>query len=153
MWWAKNPSDLQEYVMINWSHSNWLDAIILAHRSRLSWQGIWILPHKRRKIASWCLKVYVSEMDYELGVATVSEHRKQGMATIAASACVNHCSENGFTLHWHCWNNNEGSIALAAKPGLLSLRGMKTQLASTKAKGFKMSGASRVIMLAILALV
>ena len=61
--------------------------------------------------------MYVSGTDYELGVATVPQHRRGGLATLAASACVDHCDENGLTPHWHCWNDNLGSIAVAEKIG------------------------------------
>jgi RimJ/RimL family protein N-acetyltransferase len=72
---------------------------------------------KEEVVASWCLSVYVSGMDYELCVATVPEYRRQGLATLTASACVGYCEENGLRPHWHCWNDNVGSIAVAEKIG------------------------------------
>ena len=72
---------------------------------------------KAETIVSWCLSVYVSGRDYELGVATVPEHRRQGLATLTAAACVGYCDENGLTPHWHCWNDNVGSIKVAENVG------------------------------------
>lgn len=72
---------------------------------------------REETIVSWCLSVYVSGMDYELGIATVPENRTQGFATLTALACVEYCNENGLTPHWHCWNDNLGSIAVAEKLG------------------------------------
>jgi len=80
-------------------------------------KGIGYCLIKEKVIASWCLSVYVSETNCEFGVATVPEHRRQGLATLAASACVEYCEENELTPHWHCWNDNKGSIAVAERIG------------------------------------
>lgn len=80
-------------------------------------KGIGYCLIKEKTIASWCLSVFVSEANYEFGVATVPEYRRQGLATLVASACVEHCEENEFTPHWHCWNDNIGSIMVAEKIG------------------------------------
>jgi len=66
---------------------------------------------------SWCLSVYASGSHYELGVATALEHRGRGYATIVAAACVEHCDRRGWTPHWHCWEDNRASIAVAQKAG------------------------------------
>ena len=68
-------------------------------------------------VASWCLTVYKSGADYELGVATAPAYRQQGFATLVAAACVEHARARGFTLHWHCWEDNAPSIAVAARVG------------------------------------
>jgi len=80
-------------------------------------KGIGYFLIKGKTIVSWCLSVYVSGTNYELGVATVPEYRQQGWATLVASACVAYCEENGFTPHWHCWNDHQGSIAVAERIG------------------------------------
>lgn len=68
-------------------------------------------------IVSWCLSVYASGNNFELGVATAAEHRNQGFATRAAAACVELCVEKGLIPHWHCWDDNAPSIAVAEKLG------------------------------------
>jgi RimJ/RimL family protein N-acetyltransferase len=32
-------------------------------------------------------------------------------------ACIGYCEENGLTPHWHCWDENDGSIAVAESIG------------------------------------
>lgn len=70
-----------------------------------------------RTVASWCLTVYKSAADYELGVATAPAYRQQGFATLVAAACVEHARARDFTLHWHCWEDNAPSIAVADRVG------------------------------------
>lgn len=70
-----------------------------------------------RTLASWCLTVYASGGEFELGLATMPDHRNRGLATLAAAACVEHSFERGFTPHWHCWEENRASIAVARKVG------------------------------------
>lgn len=74
------------------------------------------------EIASWCLTVYVSASAYELGLATVSTHRRQGFASLAAQACVEHCLSIGGAPHWHCWEENIGSIKVAERVGFVKPR-------------------------------
>ncbi|RPI30659.1 MAG: GNAT family N-acetyltransferase [Chloroflexota bacterium] len=68
-------------------------------------------------VAAWCLTVYASGNDYELGLATMPAYRNRGLATLVASACLEHCAVNGFKPHWHCWDDNLPSIAVAEKTG------------------------------------
>lgn len=68
-------------------------------------------------IVSWCLSVYVSGKNYELGLATAPAYRRRGCATLTAAACVEHCTANNLTPHWHCWDDNLPSIAVAEKVG------------------------------------
>ena len=80
-------------------------------------KGVGYCLIKEKTIASWCLSVYVSEANYEFGVATVPEYRRLGLATLVASACVEYCEETELTPHWHCWNDNKGSVAIAERIG------------------------------------
>lgn len=68
-------------------------------------------------VASWCLSVYVSGRNLELGLATVPDFRNKGLATLTAAACVEHCLINGIVPHWHCWDDNYPSVAVAGKLG------------------------------------
>jgi RimJ/RimL family protein N-acetyltransferase len=70
-------------------------------------------------IASWCLGVFVSGQQVELGLATVPESRGQGYATAVAARCVAHCAEEGLTPHWHCWDDNVASWRIAEKVGFV----------------------------------
>jgi GNAT superfamily N-acetyltransferase len=73
-------------------------------------------------IASWSLSVYSSGKAYELGVATVPEYRNRGSATLTAAACVEHCLQRGWVPHWHCWEDNPASAAVAEKVGFVRPR-------------------------------
>jgi RimJ/RimL family protein N-acetyltransferase len=68
-------------------------------------------------ILSWCLSVFVSDENFEFGIATAPDHRRKGLATLAAAACVEHCVENHRIPHWHCWEDNVPSIKVAEKVG------------------------------------
>jgi RimJ/RimL family protein N-acetyltransferase len=68
-------------------------------------------------LVSWCLSVYASGRHYELGLATMPEFQNRGYATLVAAACVDHCAANRFVAHWHCWDGNLSSIAVAEKVG------------------------------------
>jgi RimJ/RimL family protein N-acetyltransferase len=68
-------------------------------------------------ILSWCLSVFASENEFELGLATDAAYRKQGLATLTASACIDHCTTHQLTPLWHCWDGNLPSIAVAEKVG------------------------------------
>lgn len=67
--------------------------------------------------AAWCLTVFAAGQARELGVATLPEFRGQGLATLAASACIQHAATNNLDTHWHCWADNLPSVKLADKLG------------------------------------
>lgn len=70
-------------------------------------------------VASWCLGVFVSGQQVELGLATVPEARGQGYATAVAARCVAHCAQQGLMPHWHCWDDNVASWRIAEKVGFV----------------------------------
>ncbi len=68
-------------------------------------------------IASWCLSVFVSGTQYEVGLATVPDYWGQGFATLVAAASVDYCVTHGLTPHWHCDEKNVPSLQVAEKVG------------------------------------
>lgn len=73
-------------------------------------------------LASWSLSVFVGQAAYdrkqvELCVATSPAYRRRGLASLAAAACVQHCLEQGYQLHWHCDVENPGSAQVAERVG------------------------------------
>jgi RimJ/RimL family protein N-acetyltransferase len=72
---------------------------------------------KGGEIVSWCLSVYASGAQIELGLATDPDHRGRGYATLTAAACLEYCTGNGLEPHWHCWEDNLPSIRVAEKVG------------------------------------
>lgn len=70
------------------------------------------------EIVGWCLSEYNSEKECEVGIETVEAYRWQGIATLTASALIEHALAQGMTrIGWHCWADNEGSIATAERIG------------------------------------
>ncbi|MFN8474566.1 MAG: GNAT family N-acetyltransferase [Anaerolineae bacterium] len=68
-------------------------------------------------IASWCLSVFVSGRNYELGLATAPDYRGRNLAVRTAAACVETCLARGLTVHWHCLEENRPSQRVAEKVG------------------------------------
>lgn len=78
--------------------------------------GFCILREDR--LASWCLSEYNTGDRCEIGVATVDEHQRRGLATVATLALVDHALERGYRrIGWHCWSRNLPSVALAKRAG------------------------------------
>jgi RimJ/RimL family protein N-acetyltransferase len=69
------------------------------------------------EVASWCLTVFAAGRAYELGLATVPEHRSRGLATAVAAACIAECLARDAIPHWHCEEANPASMAVAVKSG------------------------------------
>ncbi len=73
---------------------------------------------KGDEIAGWCMSEYNWENRCEVGIETVEEHRGQGLATATASALIEHALAQGIDrIGWHCWADNEPSVATALKVG------------------------------------
>jgi len=71
-----------------------------------------------REIACWCMSEYNTGDRFEIGIETVAEYRRRGLALHTAKAAIGH----GLTLGhrfvgWHCWADNAGSNGLARALG------------------------------------
>jgi len=70
------------------------------------------------EVASWCMSEYNHSDRYEIGIATIEEHRRRGLATATAYALMRRCLEHGYNrVGWHCWKRNEPSNRAAIKLG------------------------------------
>jgi RimJ/RimL family protein N-acetyltransferase len=70
------------------------------------------------EIVSWCFSEYNTGQRCEVGIETQPAYHRQGYGTLVASALVEHALTSGITeVGWHCWVDNEASIALAQKVG------------------------------------
>ena len=76
------------------------------------------------ELVSWCASEYTcrpepgSERACEVGIYTREGYRRQGFATLVASATVERCLAEGVAqIGWHCWDSNLGSAATALKVG------------------------------------
>jgi RimJ/RimL family protein N-acetyltransferase len=71
-----------------------------------------------RVLVGWCMAEYHYQDRYELGVETVEVYQRRGIATLTASAMIEHAfAEGAIEIGWHCWANNTASVATARKLG------------------------------------
>jgi RimJ/RimL family protein N-acetyltransferase len=71
----------------------------------------------KEAIAAWCTTDYIVGNDCELYIETFEGFQRKGYATIVASAMIEECLKRNYTIHWHCWKTNIGSIKTAVKIG------------------------------------
>jgi RimJ/RimL family protein N-acetyltransferase len=69
-------------------------------------------------LVSWSLADCISGNRCEIGIHTLPEYRRQGLATHTAAATVDYALQHGFThIGWHTSEDNIGSIKVAEKVG------------------------------------
>jgi hypothetical protein len=73
------------------------------------------------EIVCWCTAEYVSEGKCGIGIETVRPYQGRGLATLAASAFVEHAVARQITPHWDAWKDNLASLAVARKSGFEEL--------------------------------
>ncbi len=72
----------------------------------------------RDEIVGWCLSENNWGDRCEVGIATSEAYRRRGIATVTASALIEHALAQGVTaVGWHCYASNEESIATARSVG------------------------------------
>lgn len=71
------------------------------------------------RVACFCTSEYVSKDKCGIGIETLQEYRNKGLATVAASALVQHCQHKGITPYWECNVENLASKRAAAKVGFV----------------------------------
>jgi RimJ/RimL family protein N-acetyltransferase len=71
-----------------------------------------------REVVSWCVSDCAAGDRIEVGIITHPEHRRRGLATIAAAATVELCLDLGYSVvGWHCSADNSPSWKTAEKAG------------------------------------
>lgn len=80
--------------MAGWVRSFWASDADFAAR------GLGFCLANDAAIGSWCVSVFVSGGDYEIGVATAPPYQGRCFATPTATAFVKHCTQNRLTPHW-----------------------------------------------------
>lgn len=76
------------------------------------------LVREDEEIVAWCMSEYNCAGRCEVGIATQEDYRRRGLATITASAVVEHALSKGVSsIGWHCDASNQPSIATALKVG------------------------------------
>lgn len=79
------------------------------------------------ELVSVCWTMLVGEGIAELAVETVKSHRRQGYATLAACACIDHCLENSMHPEWDCFEL-PASMNLAQKLGFVKKLDVEVQM-------------------------
>lgn len=79
--------------------------------------GFGFCAHDGENIVCWCTAEYVSDGRCGIGIETIPAYRGRGVATLTASAFVEHCAARGITPHWDSWSGNGPSVAVAEKVG------------------------------------
>jgi RimJ/RimL family protein N-acetyltransferase len=76
------------------------------------------------ELVSWCASEHICEpipgsgKMCHISIYTREGYRKQGFATLVASATVERCVESGIDqVGWHCWESNVASAATAERVG------------------------------------
>jgi RimJ/RimL family protein N-acetyltransferase len=73
--------------------------------------------HDKNKVVCWCTAEYISDNRLGIGIETVREYERQGLATLTASAFAEYCLSNSLETHWDSWSDNTPSIRVAEKVG------------------------------------
>ncbi|NHJ38581.1 MAG: GNAT family N-acetyltransferase [Asgard group archaeon] len=84
---------------------------------RYNQEGIGFCLLDQEAIAAWCTTDYIVNNDCELYIETFDGYQRKGFATIVASAMIEECLKRHYTIHWHCWATNLGSVKTAVKIG------------------------------------
>jgi RimJ/RimL family protein N-acetyltransferase len=71
------------------------------------------------KVVSWCTSEYMSKDKCGIGIETLREYRNKGLATVAASAFVEHSLQRDIKPHWECDVENVASRRVAEKVGFV----------------------------------
>lgn len=75
------------------------------------------------QIVSWCIGDCANGDRCEVGIHTLPEYRRRGLATITVAATVADCFARGIkAVGWHCNQNNVGSWKTAEKVGFVRER-------------------------------
>ena len=75
------------------------------------------------QIVGWCLSEYNTAQRCEVGIEVIEPYRGRGLATVMASALVEHAlSVEVSRIGWHCYSSNVASAATARRVGFEKVR-------------------------------
>jgi RimJ/RimL family protein N-acetyltransferase len=105
-----------EHVIL-WMKHNWGSMEDFFQR------GLGFCAVHENQIVSWCLTDCTSGSACEIGIRTLPEYRRRGLATVTVAATVDECRAQGLTtIGWHCHETNLGSRGVAEKVGFEKVR-------------------------------
>jgi len=81
-------------------------------------QSFGIVALRGNKLAGWCLSEYNVKKRCEVGIATMPEFQRQGLAKAMTQTFLNHVHNLGIaTVLWHCYKSNVASRKTALSVG------------------------------------
>jgi hypothetical protein len=85
--------------------------------------------------ASWCMSEYNLGDGCEVGIETVEEYRRSGLAVLVAGAMFRHAKGAGIRrVGWHCWGDNAASVTTAERLGLSRITGYNVLVVDARAR-------------------
>ncbi|MBP1703898.1 MAG: family N-acetyltransferase [Chloroflexi bacterium] len=78
-----------------------------------------ICPIYENRLAGWCLSEYNCGERCEVGIATLPDFQRRGLAAAVTAAFIQLAWQRGIRhIGWHCYAGNQPSIATALRAGL-----------------------------------
>lgn len=78
------------------------------------------------RLAAWCLSEYNLDDRCEVGIATMADYQRMGLATAAGLAFIAQAQAHGIhRIGWHCWTRNEASVATARRLGFTLIKDLR----------------------------
>ncbi|MCX6648760.1 MAG: GNAT family N-acetyltransferase [Candidatus Bathyarchaeota archaeon] len=103
-------------------HTDWVRGEMCSERESVEeflGKGFGFAAVHGGSFACWCMSEYNLGDRCEVGIETVAEHRRRGLAVLVAGAMFRHAAGVGVRrVGWHCWADNAGSVATAERLGL-----------------------------------
>jgi len=93
-------------------------------------QGFGYAAVVQERVICWCTAEYVSAQRCGIGIETVPEYERRGVATATAARFVADAIGRGLTPYWECRRENIGSIRVAEKLGFERLSEERFWIAS-----------------------
>jgi GNAT superfamily N-acetyltransferase len=87
-------------------------------RARFLSHGLGVCLVGNGEVICRCTAEYVSADKCGIGIATAEPYRRQGFATLTASAFLEYCLDQLLVPYWDAWARNTASVATAEKLGL-----------------------------------
>lgn len=109
----KYVPDLQEEVESDWGS---LEKFLTAG------YGYCVIDEDANSLASWAVIGNIARSCAELGIDTMEEYSRKGLATYVASQMISLSYRKHLTPHWYCFQNNTASVKLAEKVGFQKIR-------------------------------
>ena len=80
-------------------------------------QGFGVAALAGQTIVGWCTAEYASRTMCGIGIETLEDYQRRGIATAMARRFVRHALAHGVTPHWECDAGNLPSVRVAEKAG------------------------------------